>query len=113
MFLGVNGSNHAVDLMLAIQKCEQAGIKTTLVYNDVGLGPDDPGFIFSVPEADAIICTGTRDEPIRLPKPEVVIGGDYLVAPEMDAHAELTVPMRYLHGAVDIQGHNYLATRFV
>src|SRR5207244_7676734 len=53
--IGLNGSNHAVDLMLTIQKCERAGIKTTLVYNDVGEGPDDPGFIFAVPEADAIV----------------------------------------------------------
>src|SRR5262249_24367321 len=32
LVLGLNGSNHAVDLMLTIQKCERAGIKTTLIY---------------------------------------------------------------------------------
>lgn len=58
LVVGLNGSNHAVDLMLTIQKCERAGIKTTLVYNDVGEGPDDPGFIFAVPEADAIVACG-------------------------------------------------------
>src|SRR5437667_30258 len=47
--LGVNGSNYAIDMMLAIQKCEQAGIRTTLIYNDVGEGTDDPGFIFALP----------------------------------------------------------------
>ena len=87
--------------MLAIQKCERAGIKTTLVYNDVGEGPDDPGFIFAVPEADAIVSSGSRVQKVTLPKLDTVIGGDHLVDPDVDARGELVVPMRYLHGAVD------------
>jgi sarcosine reductase len=112
LVIGINGSHHAIDLMLAIQKCERAGIKTTLVYNDVGEGPDDPGFIFAVPEADAIVNTGSRVQKVPLPKLETVIGGEHLVAPEVDARGELTVPMRYLHGAVDPTGHSKLTVRF-
>ena len=112
VFLGSNGSNHAVDLMLAIQKCERAGIATVLVYNDVGAGADDPGFIFAVPEADAIVSAGARDLTVELPALAQVIGGERLVAPDLDPWSDVTVPLRYLFGATDVQGHNRLTTRF-
>ncbi len=112
IFLGVNGSNYAVDTMLAIQKCEQHGIRTTLLYPDVGNGRDDPGFIFALPEADAIVCTGSRDRQLTLPPLERVIGGDTLLHPTQDAHAEVTIPVRYLHSACGVQGFGRLTTRF-
>jgi glycine reductase len=112
LVIGINGSNHAVDLMLMIQKCERAGIRTTLIYNDVGDGPDDPGFIFAVPEADAIVNAGSRVQKVALPRLDTVLGGDHLVAPALDARAEMTVPMRYLHGAVDPTGHSRATVRF-
>ena len=112
LVVGLNGSNHAVDLMLTIQKCERAGIKTTLVYNDVGDGPDDPGFIFAVPEADAIVSSGSRSQKVTLPKMATLIGGERLVDPDIDARGELTVPMRYLHGAVDPQGSSRQMVRY-
>ena len=112
LVVGINGSNHAVDLMLTIQKCERAGIKTTLIYNDAGEGPDDPGFIFAVPEADAIVSAGSRDQKVTLPALDTLIGGERLVAAAMDARGEMTVPMRYLHGAVDPMGHTRLTVRF-
>ncbi len=98
--------------MLALQGCEQAGIKTTLLYQDVGEGRDDPGFIFAVPEADAIVNVGSRDLPVTLPAPRQVIGGDHLVNPDQDASGEITVPIRYLHSACALQGFNRLSTRF-
>jgi glycine reductase len=112
LVIGLNGSNHAVDVMLAIQKCERAGIKTTLVYNDVGDGPDDPGFIFAVPEADAIVNAGSRTQKVTLPKMERIIGGDRLVDPSIDPRGEITVPMRYVHSSVDPYGHSRLTVRF-
>jgi glycine reductase complex component B subunit alpha and beta len=112
LFIGLNGSNHAVDLMLAIQKCERAGIKSALIYNDVGDGPDDPGFIFAVPEADAIVNAGSRVQAVTLPRMETVIGGDRLVDPAIDPHGEITVPMRYLHSSVDPYGHSRRTVRF-
>ncbi len=112
LFLGLNGSNYAIDVMLALQWCEQAGIKTTLIYQDVGEGPDDPGFIFAVPEADAIVCAGSRDLSVTLPALGQVIGGDHLVNPDQDAHGEISVPIRYLHSACALQGFNRLSTRF-
>ncbi len=112
LFLGLNGSNHAVDLMLAIQKCERAGVKTTLVYNDVGEGPDDPGFIFAVPEADAVVNAGSRVQKVTLPRMETLIGGQRLVDPAIDPRGEITVPMRYLHSSVDPYGHSRMTVRF-
>jgi sarcosine reductase len=112
LVVGINGSNHAVDCMLTVQKCERAGIKTTLIYNDVGEGPDDPGFIFAVPEADAIVNAGCRDQRVTLPALETLIGGDRLVAPALDARGEMTVPLRYLHGAIDPMGHSRQTVRF-
>jgi glycine reductase len=112
LVVGINGSNHAVDLMLTIQKCEQAGIKTTLIYNDVGEGPDDPGFIFAVPEADAIVNAGCRDQRVTLPRMPTVIGGDALIPGDVDARGPITVPMRYLHGAIDPMGQSRMTVRF-
>jgi glycine reductase len=110
--LGVNGSNYAIDLMLAIQKCEQAGIRTTLIYNDVGDGADDPGFIFAVPEADAIVSAGSLTQRVTLPAMPTIIGGTRLVSPDIDPRGEITVPMRYVHGAADVHGHGRLSVRF-
>jgi sarcosine reductase len=112
LVIGLNGSNHAVDLMLTIQKCERAGIKTTLIYNDVGEGPDDPGFIFAVPEADAIVSAGSRVRRVTLPKLERLIGGEHLVDPYMDARGELTVPLRYLCCSIDATANTRQTVRF-
>jgi glycine reductase len=112
LFIGMNGSNHAVDLMLAIQKCERAGIKTTLVYNDVGDGPDDPGFIFAVPEADAIVNAGSRVQRVALPRMDRLVGGERLGDPALDPRGPITVPMRYVHSAVDPYGHSRMTVRF-
>jgi glycine reductase complex component B subunit alpha and beta len=112
LVIGINGSNHAVDCMLTIQKCERLGIQTTLVYNDVGEGPDDPGFIFAVPEADAIVNAGCRDQQVTLAPLDTLIGGEHLVTAGLDARAELTVPVRYLHGSIDPMGGSRLTVRF-
>jgi glycine reductase complex component B subunit alpha and beta len=110
--LGVNGSNLAVDTMLTVQECERLGIKTTLVYMDVGYGNDDPGFIHAVPEADAIVCIGSRDRPITLPPVERLIGGQRLITMPDDPSGELTVRQRFLHTACSVQGFTVQTTRF-
>ncbi|MBI4494335.1 MAG: hypothetical protein HY690_16230 [Chloroflexi bacterium] len=112
LVLGINGSNLAVDTMLAIQECERLGIKTTLIYLDVGYGVDDPGFIHAVPEADAIVCTGSRDRPVTLPRMDKLIGGERLITSEADPRGELTVPMRYVHSSCSNQGFSRHTTRF-
>ena len=112
LVLGVNGSNLAVDTMLVVQGCERAGIKTTLIYLDVGYGTDDPGFVHVVAEADAIVCTGSRDRPVTLPPMARLIGGERLITTDADPLGELTLPLRYLHTSGSNQGFSRHTTRF-
>jgi glycine reductase len=112
LLLGINGSNYAIDTMLAIQECEKLGIKTTLIYLDVGYGPDDPGFVHAAPEADAIVCIGSRDRKITLPPTAKVIGGQRLASSDADPRGELTVNQRDIHTACSTQGFTRQTTRF-
>jgi hypothetical protein len=112
LVLGINGSNYAIDTMLAIQECEKLGIKTTLIYLDVGYGPDDPGFVHAAPEADAIVCIGSRDRKITLPPTAKVIGGQRLASSDADPRGELTVNQRDIHTACSTQGFTRQTTRF-
>ncbi|MBM4264470.1 MAG: beta-aspartyl-peptidase [Deltaproteobacteria bacterium] len=112
LVLGINGSNYAIDTMLAVQDCEKLGIKTTLIYLDVGAGPDDPGFVHATPEADAIVCIGSRDRKVTLPPTAKVIGGGRLASSSMDPHGGLTVNQRDIHTSCSNQGLTRQTTRF-
>lgn len=112
LVLGINGSNYAIDTMLAVQECEKMGIKTTMIYMDVGYGPDDPGFVHATPEADAIVCIGSRDRMVTLPPMPRVIGGERLAASDADPRRELTVNVRSIHTSCSNQGFNRQTTRF-
>jgi sarcosine reductase len=112
LVLGINGSNYAIDTMLAVQECEKLGIKTTLIYLDVGYGPDDPGFVHATPEADAIVCVGSRDRKVTLPPTATVIGGRRLARSDADPHGELYVNLRDIHTACSNQGFTRQTTRF-
>ncbi|MBI4492674.1 MAG: glycine reductase, partial [Chloroflexi bacterium] len=87
MLLGANaailtqeGAGHGmVDLMLLCNRCERLGIKTVLMNSEnTDAEGTDTGFIYYVPEADALISTGKTEERIALPAMERVIGGDLL-----------------------------------
>jgi glycine reductase len=67
----------AVNLMLTCQRCEQLGIRTVLLVNELN-GPEgtDFGLVFAIPEADAIVSSGNKDEIIRLAPVATVVGGD-------------------------------------
>ena len=73
--LGGAGNNVA-EAMLGIQECERRGIKTVLLTWEHG-GPDgtDYPLPFAVPEAVAIVSTGSLDEPFDLPAMSRVVGG--------------------------------------
>jgi len=72
--LSCSGNNY-MDVMLTIQACEKKGVKTVLVTPEWG-GKDgsEVPLIFQVPEATAIISTGSLDRDIPLPAPTKVIG---------------------------------------
>jgi glycine reductase len=69
------GGNNITEVMLAIQACERVGIKTVLVAWEHG-GPrgEDYPLPFAVPEAQAIVSTGTLDGLVELPAMERVVG---------------------------------------
>lgn len=75
--LTLEGTGNAfIDYMLTAKACEEMGIKTTLLLHEMG-GPDgtDTPLVDAVPEADAIVSSGSVDKVIELPKVDRVIGG--------------------------------------
>lgn len=108
------GSGNAfVDVMLSIRACEQRGIKTVLVTYEYGgkEGVDSP-LLYYVPEADAVVSTGSRDRWIDLPPAEKVVGPydqiqilSYPGAPVASARGSLTLDARdMIVGGVDNWG---------
>jgi sarcosine reductase len=67
----------AVNLMLICQRCEQAGVRTVLVVNELN-GPEgtDFGLVYAAPEADAIVSAGNKDEIVRLAPVARALGGE-------------------------------------
>jgi len=79
------GGNNITEVMLAIQACERLGIKTVLLAWEHG-GPQgaDYPLPFAVPEAVAIVSTGSMDEPLHLPVMSRVSGASTIrVRPEV------------------------------
>jgi glycine reductase len=108
------GSGNAfVDVMLTIAACEKRGIATVLVTYEYG-GKDgvDSPLLFYLPQADAVVSTGSRDRWLKLPEAERVIGPydqvqilSYPGAPVGDAKKELNLDARdMLIGGVDNWG---------
>jgi glycine reductase len=73
------------DVMLTVQACERKGIKTVLLGPEWGSidGKELP-MVFYVPEATAMVSTGSHESEVRLPTPDKVIGvGESgLIAPQ-------------------------------
>jgi sarcosine reductase len=71
----IGGGNAFVDVMFTVRACEEIGVKTTLVtYENGGKQGTDSAVLFYVPEADAIVSTGSLDRPVNLPAMERTIG---------------------------------------
>jgi glycine reductase len=108
------GSGNAfVEVMLTIRACEQRGIKTVLVTYEYG-GKDgvDSPLLYYVPEANAVVSTGSRDRWIELPEAERIIGPyeemrvlSYPGALSIRAHQAMTLDARdMIIGGVDNWG---------
>ena len=109
----LGGGNAFVDVMLTVRACEQRGIKTVLVtYELGGKNGVDPPLLHYVPEANAIVSTGSRDPWMELPYAEKVLGPyneikvlSYPGAPLVPARGPLSIDSRDLIiGGVDIWG---------
>ncbi len=109
----VGGGNAFVDVMLTIRACEERGIKTVLVAYEYG-GRDglDSPLLYYVPEAIAVVTTGSRNRSIELPEAEKVVGSyeniqilSYPGAPVVAARSALNLDARdMIVGGVDIWG---------
>jgi glycine reductase len=79
------GGNNITEVMLAIQACERLGIKTVLLaWEHAGPQGADYPLPFAVPEAAAIVSTGSMDTPISLPAMERVVGSKTIrIRPEV------------------------------
>jgi sarcosine reductase len=109
----IGSGNAFVELMLTIRACEQRGIKTVLVTYEFG-GKDgvDSPLLYYLPQADAVVSSGSRDRWLELPAPERVVGPykefsilTYPGAPVVPAIGEITLDARdMLIGGVDNWG---------
>ncbi|MBI2364280.1 MAG: hypothetical protein HYV01_04650 [Deltaproteobacteria bacterium] len=108
------GSGNAfVDVMLTVRACERRGIDTVLVTYEYG-GKDgvDSPLLFYVPEANAVVSTGSRDRWLELPEIERLVGPyervqilSYPGAPVAEAKGRLTLDARdMVIGGVDNWG---------
>jgi len=117
-----HGGNDLIEVMLTIQELERAGIKTVFltIESDIKVvrmrpelaetGTDEPPLLFSVPEANAIVSTGTLAPSDRLPAVSRVVGGVELVfnqeRPELRTPAQGPLDLEALSGAYSpVFGH--------
>jgi glycine reductase len=77
--------NNITEVMLAIQECERRDIRTVLLtWEHGGADGTDYPLPFAVPEAVAIVSTGSFDEAFDLPAMSRVVGGPSIrVRPEI------------------------------
>ncbi len=109
----IGSGNAFVELMLTIRACEQRGIKTVLLTYEFG-GKDgvDSPLLYYLPQADAVVSSGSRDRWLELPQPERVVGPyqefsilTYPGAPVVPAMGNLTLDARdMLIGGIDNWG---------
>ena len=65
-----------METMYTLQTCERMGIKSVLItFEHGGARGDDSPLQFYVPEAIAMVSSGSMDEPLELPEVERVLGG--------------------------------------
>jgi glycine reductase complex component B subunit alpha and beta len=117
-----HGGNDLIEVMLTIQELERAGIKTAFltIESDIKVvrlvpalaetGVDEPPLLFSVPEANAIVSTGTLAPADPLPAMARVVGGRALVfdqeRPEVRTPAAGALDLEALSGAYSpVFGH--------
>jgi hypothetical protein len=109
----IGSGNAFVELMLTIRACEQRGIKTVLLTYEFG-GKDgvDSPLLYYLPQADAVVSSGSRDRWLELAEPERVVGQyqefsilTYPGAPVVPAMGKITLDARdMLIGGVDNWG---------
>ena len=112
------GSGNAfIDVMLTVRALERCGIRTTLLTYEYGGkdGTDSP-LLYYVPEASAVVSTGSRDRWLELPAPDRVVGPyekikvlTYPGAPAIPAKEPISLDARdQIIGGIDLWGRDPL-----
>ena len=111
LILNWSGSgNPGMDTMMLARRCEQVGIKTTVINSEMALTQGDSGIVYFPSEVDAVVCAGNYMESIALPSVKRLLGGRKINEPEMEASGPLSLPLRYLYGATNVTGANRLSS---
>ena len=105
----MGGGHLAIDPMLLIRNCERAGISASLLSPEMARTPDDTGFVYFAPEAEAIVSTGNFEEQVVLPGVDRVIGGKSILMTGDDPQGELTVRIGQILGATQTSGMGKLS----
>jgi glycine reductase complex component B subunit alpha and beta len=101
----IGGGNAFVDVMLTVQACERNGIKTALVtYEHGGKEGRDSPLLFYLPEADAVVTTGSLDRGVELPAMDKVIGP----YEEIKVLSYPGVPASPARGALSLEGRDVI-----
>lgn len=100
----MGGGHLAVDPMLLIRNCERADISATLLSPEMAQTPDDTGFVYFTPEAEAIVSTGNYEEEVTLPPVDRVIGGDSIFVSGDDPRKAFTTRITQILGATQTFG---------
>ena len=100
----MGGGHLAVDPMLLVRNCERAGISATLLSPEMAQTPDDTGFVYFAPEAQAIVSTGNYEQEVVLPPVDRVIGGDSIFVTGDDPSKTFTTRITQILGATQTFG---------
>jgi hypothetical protein len=77
----IGGGAPHVDMAQAAARCEELGVKTTAMVEDMSTdGSADGMVLFDFPAVDAMVNVGSSHEPLTFPAMERVIGADDLAA---------------------------------
>jgi glycine reductase len=99
------GGNMMMDQMLMCRYAEQLGIKTVVVTFEMGgVNGDDLPLLYTVPEANAMVSAGNREEIVRLPAMERVLGARTILFTDVDASGEVEMPLRDIASSNDQTG---------
>lgn len=107
------GGHPAVDAMMICRNLERRGVTTTMLSMEMAANPGESGFVYFVPEADAIVSTGNYEETVRFEPVEKVIGGDRLIRIEGDPAGAFEAPLAVVpasthqFGGTRIRGEEY------
>lgn len=116
----LGAGNAFIDTMLAVQACERAGVPAVLLtYEQPGLRGVDPPFMYTVPEAGAVVSTGNKNVALRTAPVSRVTGGRKTLrwdfapnAPEVEAAEAIEVDDLFrVFGGVDVWGWGRVTCR--